>query len=63
MKYEAFILQTKSGQWMFQIHCEGEEIGGEAGFADQFEAIEAAQESFGHVYDLAMVVIFRTADK
>ena len=34
----------------------GVEIGGGAGFADQFEAIEAAQEAFGHVEGLALVV-------
>ena len=40
MKHEAFILRTKAGQWMFQVHRDGVEIGGGAGFADQFEAIE-----------------------
>ena len=34
MKHEAFILRTKAGQWMFQVHRDGEEIGGGAGFAD-----------------------------
>lgn len=56
MRYEAFILRTKAGQWMFQVHCDGEEIGGGAGFADQFETIEAAQEAFGHIEGLALVV-------
>lgn len=35
MVHEAFILRTKAGQWMFQVHRDGEEIGGGAGFADQ----------------------------
>ena len=56
LRHEAFILRTKAGQWMFQVHCDGEEIGGGAGFANQFEAIEAAQEAFGHVEGLALVV-------
>ena len=56
MKHEAFILRTKAEQWMFQVHCDGEEIGGGAGFADQFEAIEAAQEAFAHVESLPLVI-------
>ena len=56
MKHEAFILRTKAGQWMFQVHRDGEEIGGGAGFADQFEAIEAAQEAFAHVDGLELVI-------
>lgn len=56
MKHEAFILRTRSGQWMFQVHQDGEEIGGGAGFADQFEAIEAAQEAFAHVDGLELVI-------
>lgn len=56
MKHEAFILRTKAGQWMFQVHRDGVVIGGGAGFANQFEAIEAAQEAFGHVEGLALVV-------
>ena len=56
LRHEAFILRTKAGQWMFQVHRDGVEIGGGAGFADQFEAIEAAQEAFGHVEGLALVV-------
>ena len=56
MKHEAFILRTKAGQWMFQVHRDGEEIGGGSGFADQFEAIEAAQEAFAHVDGLELVI-------
>jgi len=56
MKHEAFILRTKAGQWMFQVHCDGEEIGGGAGFADQYEAIEAAQDAFAHVDGLELVI-------
>lgn len=56
MNHEAFILRTKAGQWMFQVHCDGEEIGGGAGFADQYEAIEAAQEAFAHVDGLEFVI-------
>jgi hypothetical protein len=56
MKHEAFILRTKAGQWMFQVHQNGEEVGGGGGFADQFEAIEAAQEAFSHVDRLELVV-------
>ena len=56
MRYEAFILRTKAGQWMFQVHRDGEEIGGGAGFADQFDAIEAAQEAFAHVDGLELVI-------
>lgn len=41
---------------MFQIHRDGEEIGGGAWFADQFEAIEAAQEAFAHVDGLELVI-------
>jgi hypothetical protein len=54
--HEAFILRTKAGQWMFQVHRDGEEVGGGSGFADQFEAIEAAQEAFGHVEGMRFVV-------
>ena len=56
LRHEAFILRTKAGQWMFQVHCDGEEIGGGAGFADQFEAIEAAQDAFAHVERLEFVI-------
>ena len=56
MKHEAFILRTKAGQWMFQVHRDGEEIGGGGGFADQSEAIEAAQEAFAHVDGLELVI-------
>jgi len=56
MRHEAFILRTKAGQWMFQVHCDGEEIGGGAGFADQYEAIEAAQDAFAHVDGLELVI-------
>lgn len=56
MKHEAFILRSKAGQWMFQVHEDGEEVGGGGGFADQFEAIEAAQEAFAHFDYLALVV-------
>lgn len=56
MRHEAFILRTKAGQWMFQVHRDGEEIGGGAGFADQYEAIEAAQEVFAHVDGLELVI-------
>jgi len=41
---------------MFQVHRDGEEIGGGAGFADQYEAIEAAQEAFAHVDGLELVI-------
>jgi len=56
MRHEAFILRTKAGQWMFQVHRDGEEIGSGAGFADQYEAIEAAQEAFAHVDGLELVI-------
>ena len=46
---ELNLLGTRAGDQVL-------EIGGGAGFADQFEAIEAAQEAFGHVEGLALVV-------
>ena len=56
MRHEAFILRTKAAQWMLQVHRDGEEIGGGAGFVDQYEAIEAEQEAFAHVDGLELVI-------
>ena len=41
---EAFILKTAAGQWKFEIHQDGEEIAGGAGFETQGDAIEAVSE-------------------
>ena len=48
-KHEAFIVRRANGQWAFEVHRDGHEISGGAGFADQAEAIEGAQEAFGDV--------------
>jgi hypothetical protein len=49
MKHQAFILCTAAGQWAFQVHADKEEIGAGSGFADQFEAIDAARDAFSHL--------------
>lgn len=54
--HEVFVLRIPStGRWKFEVHRDGQEIGGGVGFEDQFEAIEGAQEAFGHL-ELRFVV-------
>ena len=59
MKHKALILRAQSGEWMFQVHRDDVEIGGGGGFVDHFEAIEMAQEAFGHIEDLELVLLSR----
>jgi hypothetical protein len=43
---EAFILKTQAGQWSFEVRQDDDVLGGGGGYADQFDAIEAAQDAF-----------------
>lgn len=42
MKAEAFILQTKSGQWMVEVWQDGEAVQCVAGLDTELDAIEEA---------------------
>lgn len=39
---EAFILQTKSGQWMVEVWCAGEPVQCVAGLESELDAVEEA---------------------
>ena len=56
MKHEAFILRTKAGQWMFQVHRDGVETA--AGRVRRSVRVHrgSTKEAFGHVEGLALVV-------
>ena len=55
MKHEAFILRTKAGQWMFQVHRDGGDRR-RGRFADQFRGHRGSTRSLRHVEALALVV-------
>lgn len=53
---QAYILQCASGQWKYEIWIDGEEVSGGFGYADEFEATEAAIENNPNLEGLQMVV-------
>ena len=52
----AFILQTKTGHWKYEIWVDGEEVSGGAGYENQFDAIEEALENNQPLEGLAIVI-------
>lgn len=46
---DVFILKSAAGHWMFDVQVAGESRGGGGGYADQFEALEAAHEAFPYL--------------
>ena len=46
---QTYLLQTRAGQWAYEVHQDDEVLGGGGGFADEFEALEAAQEAFPYL--------------
>jgi len=53
---QAFILKTKAGQWTYEIHIDGELYCGGAGYENQFDAIEGAQEA-GALFENMQLVL------
>lgn len=52
---QAFLLKTKAGQWAFEVEKDGEILGGGGGYADEFEALEGAQDAFPYLHLKAVI--------
>lgn len=53
---QVFLMRSKVGQWMFEVRDQADQVmGGGGGYADQFEALEAAEEAFPYL-DLDSVI-------
>lgn len=55
-KGQVFLMRSKVGQWMFEVRDQADQVmGGGGGYADQFEALEAAEDAFPYM-DLDAVI-------
>ena len=58
---QAYILKTKAGQWMFEIHIDGELREAGAGYETQGDAIEGLQEATEGRYESVNWVLTKEA--
>ena len=53
---QAFILKTKSGQWAWELHIDGELYQAGAGYESEGDAIEGVYEANSHIEGIDLVL-------
>lgn len=58
---QAFILKSKAGHWMWELHIDGELYQAGAGYETQGDAIEGMYESTGDQFEFIQLVLTKEA--
>ena len=60
-KVEGFILKSKAGHWMWELHIDGEMYQAGAGYETQGDAIEGLYEANGDRFEFINLVLTKEA--